>query len=489
MSGAPPIRSGPFEILGVLGEAPPGRLLAGFDPVLRRRVWIHAVPAGTPPVDPVRRDIGRVGRLHWLTGRRAADENWDAYEAPDGQPLLAQDRIDWSWPVCKAWLTDVVGELSIATHEHSLPPLALDRLWVRDDGHAVLLDFPAPALQSSEAASADRDPAGLVAQLAGLVRSRLARTSGGRPVAMPLSASELLDRWSAGQPGPIDRARDHLAVVAQSPDAASRWRRAAPIGIAAMPAVTLTLAALAALPQLQTVMAPDRSEIFGLLQALDGNAAPADRARSEGQRRAIEIYLAGRYGDLIVDDSFWTIPAMQGSLQRFRATARRVVEAHPNVSPEALAEATTALAPDLDRITRRYESEVAPVVPRVRAFLVTALLGLGLGVPFVLGLISAAAVRGGLLSRLVGLAVVGRDGREIGRGRSILRVVLAWLPVRVWAAWLGPAPIERSLALPFSPLVPAAMALCVLAAGALWAIARPSRGPHDWLAGTWVVPR
>jgi hypothetical protein len=306
---------------------------------------------------------------------------------------------------------------------------------------------------------------------------------------MPVSASALLDRWSAGRLGSLDLARDDLAVAVQSPDAASRWRRAAPIGIAAMPAVILTLGALAALPQLQSVMTPDRLEIFGLLQALDEDAAPADRASGDDQRRAIEIYLAGRYGDLIGDDSFWAIPAMQGNLQRFRATARRVVEAHPDVSPEALAQAAATLAPDLDRMTRRYESEVAPMVPRVRAFLVAALLGMGLGVPFVLGLISAAAVRGGLLSRLVGLAVVGRDGREIGRGRSILRVVIAWLPVLVWAVWLGPAPIDRSLALPFSPLVPAVLTLSVLAAGALWTIARPERGPHDWIAGTWVVPR
>jgi hypothetical protein len=40
-----------------------------------------------------------------------------------------------------------------------------------------------------------------------------------------------------------------------------------------------------------------------------------------------------------------------------------------------------------------------------------------------------------------------------------------------------------------SPLVPAGATLAVLAAGAIWTIARRSRGPHDVLAGTWVVPR
>jgi hypothetical protein len=40
------------------------------------------------PIGAVRRDLSRPGRLHWLTGRRTRSVNWDAFEAPDGQPLL-----------------------------------------------------------------------------------------------------------------------------------------------------------------------------------------------------------------------------------------------------------------------------------------------------------------------------------------------------------------------------------------------------------------
>jgi hypothetical protein len=31
--------------------------------------------------------------------------------------------------------------------------------------------------------------------------------------------------------------------------------------------------------------------------------------------------------------------------------------------------------------------------------------------------------------------------------------------------------------------------LMSVAAGAVWTIAAPGRGPHDRIAGTWVVPR
>src|SRR5262249_59741896 len=41
---------GPFTIIATIGNAGAGRLLAGFDPVLRRRVWIRTVPPGTPPL-------------------------------------------------------------------------------------------------------------------------------------------------------------------------------------------------------------------------------------------------------------------------------------------------------------------------------------------------------------------------------------------------------------------------------------------------------
>jgi hypothetical protein len=67
-------RIGPFTVIAALGNVEGGRLLAAFDPVLRRRVWIRTVPPGTPPIAPARRDISRVTRLHWLTGRRSAEE-------------------------------------------------------------------------------------------------------------------------------------------------------------------------------------------------------------------------------------------------------------------------------------------------------------------------------------------------------------------------------------------------------------------------------
>src|SRR5262249_37223780 len=70
-------RRGPFTVTSELGATPDGHLFAAFDPILRRPVWIHDLSSESPPVAPARRDVNRIGRLHWLAGRRSADENWD----------------------------------------------------------------------------------------------------------------------------------------------------------------------------------------------------------------------------------------------------------------------------------------------------------------------------------------------------------------------------------------------------------------------------
>ena len=64
-------RVGPYAVHTMVGETGGGRLFVGVDPILRRHVWIHEVPPGTPPVDATRRDVARPGRLYWLAGRRS----------------------------------------------------------------------------------------------------------------------------------------------------------------------------------------------------------------------------------------------------------------------------------------------------------------------------------------------------------------------------------------------------------------------------------
>ena len=65
ITGQYPIRVGLATVgLVLVGETGTGRLLVGVDPLLRRHVWIHEVPPGTPAIEASRRDVSRPGRLY-----------------------------------------------------------------------------------------------------------------------------------------------------------------------------------------------------------------------------------------------------------------------------------------------------------------------------------------------------------------------------------------------------------------------------------------
>jgi hypothetical protein len=110
--------------------------------------------------------------------------------------------------------------------------------------------------------------------------------------------------------------------------------------------------------------------------------------------------------------------------------------------------------------------------------------------PFaVLGLLSAALSRGGILLRLAGIGVVTSAGAEVTRARAFARAVVSWilfLPFGVAAFRLVAATVRGSPSEP-SPWVLAPLLLWL--AGVGWAAYDPQRGLQDHLAGTYLVPR
>ena len=82
------ITIGPYHVLQALTESATEKWFLAYDLKLLRKVWIRVVLPGMPPVPVPLRSLGRVGRLRWLTGKRSSEENWDAFEALDGQSFL-----------------------------------------------------------------------------------------------------------------------------------------------------------------------------------------------------------------------------------------------------------------------------------------------------------------------------------------------------------------------------------------------------------------
>jgi hypothetical protein len=103
---------------------------------------------------------------------------------------------------------------------------------------------------------------------------------------------------------------------------------------------------------------------------------------------------------------------------------------------------------------------------------------------------SMLAVPGGLVTRALRHAVVRSDGHEIGRVRSAVRLLIAWSPAIAWMVYAGNPMFGDVRAMsPAAAYAVGGLALLLVAAGAVWTIAVPGRGPHDRIAGTWVVPR
>jgi uncharacterized RDD family membrane protein YckC len=472
---------GPFTVIATVGNAGAGRLLAGYDPVLRRRVWIRTVPPGTPPIAPARRDISRVSRLHWLTGRRSATDsldNWDAFEAPSGGPLLKRNEASLDWPSARGVLSDLLHEFAAALKEGSLPPLKLDRLWMRADGRTVLLDFEAPGVMAPPS-SAEATPMELLAAVAGRVTMPGAVSNDSAP-RLPLSACVLLRRWSHEAPRSLAEAQAQLRDAAALPERVSRWRRAVPIAMAAAPYLLFGLSALVVLAANEVfVLTPEHREVIGLLRELRTDVSPE-------YRLALETYLAGQHGAFLRNTSFWSSRIMEGGDRaELGPLASDIAARYPSVTTEELARSRETIQPALDRVRPPQSLGVAS-----QGVIVLVLMAaMGSVMALFCSIVSSIAVPGGVATRLIGLAVVTRDGREISRWRSLARALIAWAPILPWLV-LVPNPIVMGFG-PASPVPVLAVSLAfgAMIAGVVWTIAAAGRGLHDRIAGTWVVPR
>ena len=202
-------RIGPYAILEAPDHQDLDLVLLAYDQVLRRRVWIQVLPAGSPEVAPSRRDLARPGRLRWLTGKRTPVERWDAYDAPEGLPFVTMAPSERLWSAARFWLFDVVRELEAMVADHRDFALDAEHVWITQSGGAILLDFRCPGLPArastpiaspSQAVTAAQADA-FVRRFAAIALSRSASDSHGRrisptatPGSLPLHAHAFLNR-------------------------------------------------------------------------------------------------------------------------------------------------------------------------------------------------------------------------------------------------------------------------------------------------------
>jgi hypothetical protein len=486
-----PASVGPYRITG---EVDP-RVLVGVDPALGREVWIRLGGPGEPLVPEERRALDRSTRLRWLSGRRKTEESWDAFEAPGGAPLVEVLARPQAWSTVRHWLLDVAEELAAGRADGTLPTaLGLAHVWITPQGGARLIDFPVGP--EGSAAPVGGDDSGR-ALLAAIAQRALAQ------IPLPLHARSLIDDLSSERGQDLSRLLERLRQAAGEAPALGRARRAAHLASAnAMLLVVLIPAVLS----VGFVLDPS----IGLMKELVVCLQAFPAARTDAEREAIEVYVAGRFdsfSDLanVLRDpplspsstglrSNIAAGALRGALERPEERARllAIYDRKLEPSPAQVRDAEQALPTELRTRLEEIRSNSASrgdgdLLPAMTAFIGTLLVCLWSG----LHALACPLFRGGPLIHVFGIAIVTRTGTRASRLRLLARGVLLWLPFGLCctAAWLLVRAAKQATLAP-GPVWGAVWLLALIPLAALIAcVVTPDRGPHDRLAGTYLVPR
>ena len=462
--GAHPAELGPYRIEGTVGATPSGTLFSGADANLNRAVWIveHRDPGRAASEE--RRALARPGRLRWLDAVRSGDTLYEVFEAPGGASLreCAALGVPFDWPMAQRILSSLAAELAASP---SSARVSLDQVWIDRSWNPRLLD---EAIDGDVAAP--RSPLELLGETARLVvTDRAGLPSSAEPVVVKLLGSE-------GAYTSVEEASRELKELARGPMRLSSTARAVQIAVssilpaAALAVVILSMFALAAPLNryIESVRYTDQ------LRAQDASPPPAERMDAE-DRAAREIVIA----DAATDP--WSASFSNRLKPAQLEIRKRAVQSHPSPTADEVAAARARIR---ERSFRAGKSEES--IQTVRWQIIPVFVAVTVAVWGVLCTLFALIFRGGLSLKLFGIGVRDARGRRASRLRCTARSLCVWLPLAVpygIGAWLGMKDhTEAGLAVSFATALIHAVAVA-------YAIARPSRGGQDRIAGTRLVPR
>ncbi len=488
---------GPYHVLKSLEKSAHSEWLLGYDAQLLRKTWVRVVAPGTPPIAPRLRNLGRVGRLRWIAGRRTATENWDAFEAVTGKPLVHLVRECQPWNQVRFWLFDLAKETSVALKDGTLPEeLSLDRVWITADGRAKLLDFPAPVAQfdlgerNQPSVSGSMPPRGrqfevlsflnevTLAALEGRGTPATEENPPGVMLPLPLHAREFLNKLPQC-PHP-DAILMMLTPLLQKLATVTRWRR---LGVVAGCALFPILASLGFMfgSHALAVVQSTQPEVLQLNQILQMRAAmhkPWMKHVPAPDDRTYAIYIASHFRSTITNGVTWSNVFVRSILpMEARRFAEQSVVDHPEPAPEEIHQAEAALKSQVMSGKNALSFADQPwFAVAVGAISLLAYVCIP-------ALIAALAFRGGLVLRAAGLAIARRDGAQASRLHVLVRSLVAWAP------FLLTAVAFMVLRHPLGLLGTATVVTVPLVGLVVLSLALPGRSLPDRLAGTWLVPR
>lgn len=483
-------RIGPYHVLAELGQSDNATVLLGYDSRLLRKVWLRRVAAATPAVDAALRHLGRPGRLRWLNGKRSNDDSWDAYEAPAGQSLLDLISVKQDWGKIRFWLLDLAEELKTGVKDGSLPPVMnLDRVWITADGHAKLLDFPAPGTKSSGTTAPPQlsNPQAFLRQVA---LSALQ----GRPLNVEQAHVSTLDL-----PLPL-YARGFFQRIESEPNIRQVWERLKPLTgkvaditrrrRSAMLVIALCLPGFVVLTQMVAgvwLRSSNSTEFIALQSALtqvkplatNSTNSVNESAAADEKNQQLEIYIAGRFRPLITNSVEWNGYTAQMFIQPAqRKLAEKIIQAHPKTTSaeftetKATVESQFHIPPPMTQT-----SQAAFAIPFMLPLIIYGGTLLFVVIPC---FVAAILFRGGMAMRGLGIAVVGHNGKP-SRLRTLWRNFIAWLPFLLSPMLLKA--MENIIGAEWALTATAIILACVTVISLAL-----RRSLQDHLAQTWLVP-
>jgi uncharacterized RDD family membrane protein YckC len=462
-----------------------GALIEAYDENLRRAVWIVSTESGAPELFQKRRDLARPTRLRWLQGMRFGDAVWNAFEAPVGVPLSALLDGAQPWARVRCWLGDLAEECNAGLRDGTLPPaVGLDRVWITADGRAVLLEFPAPAAPPMETQPI-RDARDIQRFLTSVADAALSTVR-------PLHATELIEILRGSRlDEPAVVAGNLRAAIADAATVSPR-RRAFSTVLGPVPALIVAFVLGAVIAHeyrwFDQVWNSRYPGVPTLRRANDVRIEAAFAAFGDPEPdvpyAAMNTHIAGYYGPVLEDDEFWTIPEVRAffwpSGSSARESLREMVRQRGAVTREELREADKRLS----KAFAKWEEDDDHAA-QITAYLTFAgILGLGIVVSLLWTLCSGTPL--GL--RICGLTLVRwSDGRQAGRVRAAIRLLVSWLPAIAAILTIGVA--SSFGAGPWIMMVLLGATLAIFAAAIVNALQQPQRGFADYLCGTAIVPR
>lgn len=481
---------GPYHVLQKLGADGEGEWASGYDLRLLRRVWLHRVSPGTPPYPAPLRNISRPGRLRWLAGRRTGDENWDAFEALTGKPLLELISSPQTWASVRFWLHDLSVELKAAHDDQTIPStLALDHVWVTADNRAKLLDFPGPGLLAPSSAAQPDPPLPPLAgdsqrgveflkQVASAALNGTRNVGSARPKSrqlLPLHARDFLRRL--GETHDLGFISTMLRPLLLKTAAVTRARRLAILAGCVVVPIFTVLAVLSGTALLSTWERsnPGVMELSRVLQYRSTMRFFAKKSQSPTDDQ-LALYVAAHFSSVITNDTIWKGPIatvlIKGDNRRF---AEESLARFPNPNAADLEPVDKKLAPMLESSPMQTRN------PPAFAFM-TAVGGLTFYVALP-ALIAALLFRGGLILRVASVTFARRDGAPGSRARVLWRGLVAWSVIPIGTG------IYVSLQGASGPMLAGGIACGLVGLLSVASAALPERGLADRLAGTWPVMR